>query len=68
MSLTHLELSLKSNPEIFESNKTRVLLIALNVPGYYSLPVRILSLLADNTEAISKNSIHDLLNLMSLII
>lgn len=54
MSLTHLELSLKSNPEIFESNKTRVLLIALNVPGYYSLPVRILSLLARKDEKINE--------------
>ena len=54
MSLTHLELSLKSDPETFNSHKTRVLLIALNLPGYYSLPVRILSLLAGNTEAISK--------------
>lgn len=30
------------------SARTRVLLIALNVPGYYSLPVRILSLVARN--------------------
>jgi len=54
MSLTYLELSLKSNPETFENNKTRVLLIALNVPGYYSLPVRMLSLLGYKDEKISE--------------
>ncbi|MDY6793194.1 MAG: DUF4080 domain-containing protein [Thermodesulfobacteriota bacterium] len=52
--MTHLELSLKSDPKTFDSHKTRVLLIALNVPGYYSLPVRILSLLGCTDEKISE--------------
>jgi len=54
MSLIHPELFLKSNTETFESNKTRVILIALNVPGYYSLAVRILLLLACKDKKISK--------------
>ena len=45
METVNLELYPNSDPTILNKGKTRVLLIALNLPGYYSLPIRTLSLL-----------------------
>lgn len=44
-NLTYLQLSQNQNAWQQTNGRTRILLVAINMPGYYSLPVRILSLL-----------------------
>ena len=48
----HLELDWDGAAWPAEGTKARVLLVAINVPGYYSLPVRILSLVANQSRAL----------------
>ncbi len=75
---TYLELSAEPQawPRSREDGRTRLLLLALNVPGYYSLPVRLLALQTENDaelrarydvryfEAFLDNSIEDHLALL----
>lgn len=52
MEQLNLKLYLKYRSDLSTQNKSKVLLIALNMPGYYSLPVRILSLIAHQSDAL----------------
>ena len=53
MDLSEIELDIAHVPQP-EEDKERVLLVAINVPGYYSLPVRLLALLANTTDNIKR--------------
>jgi len=53
MDLTEIELDLEGMPPIKEGREL-VLLVAVNIPGYYSLPVRLLALLANTTAPINQ--------------
>ncbi|MBU0730131.1 MAG: cobalamin-dependent protein [Proteobacteria bacterium] len=54
----YLEIN-RNNPQWQSArDKTRVLLIAINVPGYYSLPVRILSLVVSREKILEGFSIR----------
>lgn len=53
MDLSEIELDIARVPQP-QNDKELVLLVAINVPGYYSLPVRLLALLANTTENIKR--------------
>jgi radical SAM superfamily enzyme YgiQ (UPF0313 family) len=53
MDSKEIELDIARMP-LLRNGKETVLLVAVNIPGYYSLPVRVLALLADTTANIKQ--------------
>ena len=55
METVTLELFPNSEPTVLDKSKTRVLLVAQNLSGYYSLPIRTLCLLINVSKKLSKH-------------
>ena len=49
----HLDLTRGPDAWEADTDRTRVLLVAINMPGHYSLPVRILALMANQSPDLS---------------
>jgi hypothetical protein len=55
MQPINFEIYPASESKISDKGKTRVTLVALNVPGYYSLPIRTFYLLIKQSNELRKN-------------